>query len=156
MQDFHIKIALENDRTELTEIAFRAKRHLDYPEEWIKLWTDELTISAGYIQNNFVFKAIANPQNTIAGFCAIEHHRPEKKLEIAHVWVLPAFMGRNIGSQLIEFALNNLKSLPFNRIIVVADPHAKGFYEKLGFQFIREIESIPKGRFLPVLEKELP
>ncbi len=156
MKDFHFEIATEKDRNQLTEIAFSAKRHWDYPEEWIELWTDDLTISARYIRNNFVFKAIEDSRNSIVGFCAIEFHRTEKKLEIAHAWVLPSFIGLTIGSQLIEYALNNLKSLPFNRITVVADPNATGFYEKLGFQFIREIESTPKGRFLPVLEKEAP
>lgn len=156
MNGFHITIAGEEDGNKLTEIAFSAKRHWGYPEEWIELWTDELTISAQYIKNHFVFKAIDESQHSIVGFCAIEHHRQEKKLEIAHAWVLPSYIGKNIGSQLINYALKKLESLPFNRITVVADPNARGFYEKLGFRFIREIESIPKGRLLPVLEIEAP
>ena len=156
MHHFQIKTAVEKDRKELTEIAFSAKRHWNYPEKWIELWTDDLTISAHYIRNHFVFKAIEDSKNSIVGFCALELHRPEKKLEIAHAWVLPSFMGLNIGSQLVKYAFNNLKSLPFNRITVVADPNAKGFYEKLGFKFIKEIESTPEGRFLPFLQKEVP
>ena len=155
MQEFSFERAVEKDQNELTQIAFRAKKHWDYPEEWIELWADELTITARYIRNNFVFKAVEKYQNSIVGFCAIELHRQENKIVIGHAWVLPSFMGLKIGSRLIEYALNNLQSLPFNQITVVADPYSRGFYEKLGFRFIREIESTPKGRYLPVLGKEV-
>ena len=98
MSEFHITIASERDRKKLTEIAFRAKRHWKYPEEWIELWSDDLSISAQYIRNHFVFKAIDESQHSIIGFCAIEYHKEDQKLEIAHAWVLPPYMGKNIGT----------------------------------------------------------
>jgi hypothetical protein len=42
---------------ELTAIAFAAKRHWGYPEAWIDLWTDELTVDGRYVEENWVFLA---------------------------------------------------------------------------------------------------
>jgi len=152
MTGFNITPAIEKDRDVLTEIAFSAKRHWDYPEEWIQLWTDQLTISARYIRNHYVFKVIEEGSNKIVGFCAIEHHRNTTCLEIAHAWIRPDYLGNHLGEWLVNFALKNLASLPVNRYVVTADPHVTGFYEKLGFVTTHTISSKPLGRWIPVME----
>ena len=152
MTGYNIVTAKEKDRDVLTEIAFSAKRHWDYPEEWIQLWKDQLTISAPYIRDHYVFKVREDDTRKIVGFCAMEHHRNTSCLEIAHAWILPEYMGIDIGEWLINFALRNLSSLPVNRYVVTADPHVTGFYEKLGFTITHTISSRPLGRWIPVME----
>lgn len=152
MKGFSIHTASEADRTVLTNIAFAAKRFWNYPEEWIQLWTDELTISARYIRDHYVFKVMDRKSGKIIGFCALEHHRNEHALEIAHAWVLPEYMGKNIGAWMINHALSNLQTLPVNRYVVTADPNAAGFYEKLGFSTTHTVSSKPLGRWIPVME----
>jgi len=149
---YEIKLAEQQDHRELTRIAFASKRYWGYPEEWIEGWIDDLTISPSYIGDNYIFKIIESLSERICGFCAIEHHRNEMELEVAHLWIDPSHIGKNLGRNVFEFAIGNLASLPFHKIVVIADPNAQGFYEKLGFVRTGEVESTPADRFLPVME----
>jgi hypothetical protein len=47
MMNIIFRSGLGSDAPELTKIAFAAKRHWDYPEEWIDLWADESAAFAG-------------------------------------------------------------------------------------------------------------
>ena len=145
-----IKKALPADAPQLTPIAFAAKRHWQYPEEWIQLWAEDLTITPDYILQNQVF--VATLDDKIIAFTALAEQ--ERDYEIEHLWVLPNHMGLGIGQQLIKH-LQKIWSKPSphsKRTIVVSDPHALGFYEKMGATLIGEFESTPKGRTLPILE----
>lgn len=42
----------------LTEITISAKRHWNYPEEWIQEWIPAMTISSEYISANKVWVAV--------------------------------------------------------------------------------------------------
>jgi len=150
--NYEIKLAEQQDHAELTRIAFASKRYWGYPEEWIVGWTDDLTISPSYISDNYIFKIIELISKRICGFCAIEHHRYEMELEVAHLWIDPPHIGKSLGTNVFEFAIGNLDSLPFKKIVVIADPNAQGFYEKLGFINTGEVESTPSDRLLPVME----
>lgn len=43
-----IRHALPADADTLTRIAIAAKRHWDYPERWMEIWTPQLTFSPQY------------------------------------------------------------------------------------------------------------
>ena len=45
------------DADALTEIAFAAKRHWRYPENWIRQWQEALTITPEYVIENPTFVA---------------------------------------------------------------------------------------------------
>lgn len=69
---------------ELTAIAFAAKRHWGYPEKWIDLWVDELTIDSQYIERNRVF--VANAEARTLGWCAVLAE--ERQCWLDYCWVL--------------------------------------------------------------------
>ena len=69
--------------------------------------------------------------------------------------MLPNFIGRGIGNQLIKHAFDKSKNLNCTQITLVADPNAVSFYESKGFVIIDKIESSVFNRFLPVLKKDL-
>ena len=50
-----IRPALAPEAGMLTDIAFASKRHWQYPEGWIELWAEELTITTAYIRSHEVF-----------------------------------------------------------------------------------------------------
>lgn len=56
----------------------------------------------------------------------------------------PDFMGRGYGSDLIKFAINELRSANASYIWCHARSSARGFYEKLGFEVISEEFEIPE------------
>src|SRR5438445_217906 len=49
-----IRQAQRTDAESLTAIAHAAKRSWRYPEEWIRLWADELTVTPDFIERNRV------------------------------------------------------------------------------------------------------
>jgi GNAT superfamily N-acetyltransferase len=137
-----------SEASELTAIAFAAKRHWGYPEEWIELWADELTVDAAYLEKNWVF--LAKDRTRIVGWCAVSEGRGEHWLD--YCWVVPEATGHGVGRSLVLRALRLAGELHWPTLRVIADPNAEGFYRRLGFRRIGNHPSVPDGRRLPVLE----
>lgn len=142
--------AAGSDASELTDIAFAAKRYWNYPEKWIELWADELTVDAEYIETNWVVAATAGSR--IVGWCAVVPARGECWLD--YCWVTPAAFGNGIGRALVTRALGYAADAQSRTLKVISDPHAEGFYRRLGFRRIGDRPSKPAGRRLPVLEAD--
>lgn len=146
--DIAIRRAEALEAPELTAIAFAAKLHWSYPETWIDLWADELSIDSRYIDESWVFVALGDDRTL--GWCAISEEGGEYWLD--YCWVLPDAMGRGIGRALVSRAFHLAAELESSTLKVIADPNAEAFYCKLGFRRIGEHPSVPTGRRLPILE----
>jgi GNAT superfamily N-acetyltransferase len=142
--------AKPEDASLLTEISKTSKRHWDYPEEWIVLWQDELKITPETIEENYVFKLV-DMEDEAVGFIVIEES--DAHYEVAHLWLLPEHIGKGFGKMMLEDSL--IKVVPRGaEIKVIADPYSMPFYSKQGFVKVDEIESLPKGRLLPVMSRK--
>jgi len=141
-------LAKTEDAEILTKIAIKAKSYWNYPEQWTKLWIEDLTITPTYIINNQVVKLIH--ANKIVGFYSLEYK--DTQLHIGHFWILPEYIGKGFGKNAF-FDLQR-RSLEMNEHVVevISDPNAEGFYIKLGAKLIRSIETAIIGRKLNVLE----
>jgi hypothetical protein len=58
-----IERANAQDAEKLTEIAFAAKRHWGYPEEWMESWRDALTIKPEFITKHETHIALMGERN---------------------------------------------------------------------------------------------
>src|SRR5215212_9196461 len=96
----NIRRARESDAAELTRIAHEAKRHWGYPERWIELWREDLTLTPEFIAGNQVY--LAEDGGEALGCCAIVAASPNWMLE--HFWIRPAAMGKGLGRRLFEHA----------------------------------------------------
>ncbi len=134
----------------LTSIAFDAKRHWDYPERWIELWTPLLTITPEFIQMHDTF--MVELDGAAVGFYALSFSAERASLE--HLWVLPRAMGRGVGAGLFCHALERCRAAGARVLEIESDPHAQGFYERLGAHKVGEARADVDGlpRSLPVLE----
>ena len=142
------RTANENDVNKLSAIAILAKAHWGYPASWLKLWEDSLTVTLEQIQNNTIF--VCELQGEIVGFIGIS---AEVNLaEIEHLWVLPEFMGRGIGRALFQHTWEWCRANAIDKLKVVSEPNALGFYQALGGKVVGEESSIPPPRILPVLQ----
>ncbi|MDX2040523.1 MAG: GNAT family N-acetyltransferase [Acidobacteriota bacterium] len=121
----------------LTEIALAAKRHWNYPERWIELWRESLTITPDFIERHEVFAATESDK--LIGFYALV--TDDGKTELEHLWVLPKWIGKGIGRQLLAHAIERAASIGAQRIEIVSDPNAEGFYRKAGATQIGEVIS---------------
>ena len=134
----------------LTTITLAAKRHWNYPENWIKTWLPSLMITPEYILVNEIWVAIVDEQ------CVAYYSlKPEGEyLWLDNLWVLPEFMGQGIGKQLFQHALGRVRVCGVSILKIEADPNAQAFYEKMGARKIGEHHTQVNGqpRILPIME----
>lgn len=145
--------AQPDDASVLTGIAIAAKRHWGYPESWIRQWNKSLTITTDYINKHPTYAATIDDR--IVGFYALKF-QPRKAL-LDHLWVLPAEMGHGVGRELFTHAEKVARKYGAQSMKIVGDPHAEGFYQKMGATIYRQEPAPMDGqeRFLPLLTKSL-
>ena len=142
-----IRAARPTDAQRLTTIAHAAKRHWGYPEELISLWQADLTISPQFIIDFPVFCAVRDSE--IVGFYALLHIG--ETFELEHLWVDPQHMGIGVGTLLFQHAVLTVRSMGGSVLNIASDPHAEGFYLRMGATCVGETPSKPEGRTLPLL-----
>lgn len=142
-----IQAARPPDAQRLTTIAHAAKRYWSYSEELISLWQADLTVSPQFIADNPVFCAVRSSE--IAGFYALSRQR--ETFELEHLWVDPQHMGTGIGALLFQHAVRTVRSMGGSVLNIASDPHAEGFYLRMGASRVGEVSSRPEGRTLPLL-----
>jgi GNAT superfamily N-acetyltransferase len=145
--------AKPEDADRLTEIAHAAKRHWGYPERWIESWRDTLTLRAEFIATNVTYCAMEDSDTV--GFYLLTNE--SDGLHLDHLWIVPHAMGRGIGRALFEHAVEQARRLGHRLLKIEADPHAEGFYTRMGARRIGEAVTEIEGqrRELPRLLYEL-
>lgn len=144
------RIADINDLEALNTISVKSKRYWGYPETWIRKWMDELTLDKVKFSRQNIL--VVEDEGILVGFASIIE-TPES-YEILHLWILPEFIGKGFGKQLLEKTIEKFVAAD-KEIIVVADPNAEKFYQSQGFIAFDRVESFPKGRFLPIMKKRI-
>lgn len=144
-----IRRATPGEAEKLTRIAHAAKRHWGYPEGWIALWKEALTITPDFIASNEVY--VASVTDEVAGFYALLDHGDKVTLE--HLWVMPQYIGRGVGGALFDHAVKAARAMGAATMEIESDPNAEGFYKRMGARRIRELSSEIEGkpRVLPLL-----
>lgn len=145
--NLHIRRAVPTEAGLLTEIAHAAKRHWGYPENWIREWKSDLTITPEFIATNEMYVAIYG--EVIVGCCAIAFS--ESQVELEHMWIRPEHMGAGIGRALFRYIKERAASLDVSALEISSDPNAEGFYKRMGATRIGEVRSQIEGqsRVLP-------
>ena len=144
-----VRRATASDSERATELARTAKAHWGYPEEWLKAWETDLTVTARDIERHSTY--VASLDDEVVGVCQLQESDTHSFLE--HVWVDPKAHGRGVGRALIEHARGSARGL----IAIVADPHAEPFYLHLGARRVGEVAAPMPGapsRKLPLLEMD--
>ena len=142
-----LRVARPTEAQRLTTITHAAKRHWGYPEELISLWQADLTVSPQFIVDYLVFCAVRDSE--IFGFYALSHQG--EAFELEHLWVDPQHMGTGVGALLFEHAVFTVRSMGGSVLNIASDPHAEGFYLRMGASCVGELPSRPEGRSLPLL-----
>lgn len=145
--------ACPEDADALSRIAVAAKRHWGYPENWIQRWRGALTLTPDYVATNPTFVAVV--ANERAGFYALQIRGSDALLD--HLWVLPAAMGKGLGRALFAHAERIARQAGATRMSIVGDPHAEGFYLRMG-AVVHGREAAPmdgEERYLPLFAKAL-
>lgn len=155
---FRIRKAIDGDQETLTELSFVSKRYWQYPEHYYTAWQSELTITRSYLEQNSVY--LIGNQAVIVGYYSIVLLGKSLVLQgqtlsrghwLDHMFVLPEYIGTGIGRKLFAHLCTMCKTKKIMSVNLLADPHAKGFYEKMGCVYVKECPSTIEGRTTPLL-----
>ncbi|MFM2624515.1 GNAT family N-acetyltransferase [Vibrio owensii] len=96
-----------------------------------------------YLANSLSFVAVE--ENQIVGACVVLP-LSETQAEIMNVSVAPTHQQRGIGSDLLRFAIEQLKDQSFEKLILGTGTfgYQLTYYQRLGFR----VESVDKDHFL--------
>ena len=145
--------ALRRQAPELTAVAFKAKATWGYPAAWLDRWADVLTVTPGFIARNPTYVAYVGAR--IAGFYSMSVSGRRASLE--HFWVHPRFIGRGVGRRMFMHFESRALGAGAVRAEIESDPHAEGFYVRMGATTYsrRKARMDGRPRFLPLLAKRL-
>ena len=149
----NIRRALPEEAATLSQIAWSAKAHWGYPERWMEAWRPQLTFRPAYFEENESW--VAETDGQPRAFYTLRDKAGSAWLE--DLWVTPTLIGKGLGKTLFLHAVEIARKQGFKTLQLEADPHAVGFYEKMGMHKIGERHSQVEGqpRILPILEMDL-
>jgi ribosomal protein S18 acetylase RimI-like enzyme len=151
--NYQIRRVKPEEAPALSKIAFGAKAYWGYPERWMEIWRPQLTFSPQDFEGNESWVIETNGQPV--AFCNLQETEGSAWLE--DLWVAPEFIGQGVGKRLFLHAVEESRQRGYRTLRLEADPHAVGFYEKMGMHKIGEryyeIEGQP--RILPIMEMKL-
>ncbi|WP_405565323.1 GNAT family N-acetyltransferase [Polaribacter sp. Asnod6-C07] len=147
-----IVVATISDAKILTEIALNSKAFWGYSADDLEIWKPDLAVSEKMINELFVYQFIFD--DTAVGFYILNLPK-EKTIELEMLFVLPDFIRKGIGKQLLVHAVEKAKFLEVESITLLSDPNAVSFYKSKGFVIIDKKISSIAGRFLPIMKLDL-
>lgn len=149
--EIHIRPAHPTEADQLTRIVVAAKRHWGYSTALLQLWHNDLTITAAQIVRQPTYVAVVREVPVAVGMLGAH---PDG-IKLVHLWVRPDLIGSGVGRQLFTHLCQIARTGGFSQVYIEADPHAVGFYERMGAVQIGSVAT-PHGRSLPLLRYELP
>jgi len=147
-----IRAAAVEESAILQRLARASKAHWGYSARYMKLWNFDRTITPEFVEAHPTFCAVSTSQ--IQGFYALTDEDGFKKLK--HMWVHPQHLGAGVSEKLLHHALSLVGRLGAPRMKVVAEPHAEGFYRRMGGRRIAKKYSLRLGQEFPILMFDAP
>lgn len=157
-----IRSANNNEADVLTKISFASKGYWNYPEKYFEVWKNELTIDSEYIEKNDVF--VAEDIDIIIGYYSVVELKENiqvagitinKGFWLEHMFIKPQYIGHGIGTLLFRHLREWCVTNSIAELKILADPNARGFYEKMGCIYKKEYPSTIKNRTTPLLHLQL-
>ncbi len=148
-----IRAARPDEAAELTTLALAAKAHWGYSASFMARCRAALTIEPAMIRRH-VFRLAESEEGLILGFYGFE---PDPAgIGLSHLFVRPEAIGGGIGRALWEDAVAVAGRKGYRGMMIVGDPHAAGFYRRMGALPAGAVPSeIDPARALPLFRLEL-
>lgn len=132
----------------LSELALRSKAHWGYDEAFLDRCRPVLTLRPDEVAARHT--VVAEAGGEILGFYTIDGD------ELGNLWIDPAHLRKGVGRWLWGHAVESARTLGRTDLVIVADPHAEGFYLAMGAIRSGEVASeVDPGRALPRLRVTL-
>jgi maltose O-acetyltransferase len=137
----------------------RRQTFLELSRKYFETWKEELTITKEYIRRNIV--QVAETGETILGYYSIVENEQDFWVGkvfvragywLEHIFIRTEFIGKGIGTQLIGDVQKACQNLGVKKLYIFSDPHANGFYHKMGADYVKESPSSIEGRTVSLFE----
>ncbi len=142
-----VRRARPDEADVISELAMRSKAYWKYPESSMRVFRDELRVTASEIANGEVYVVGGSSPR---GFYSLETTE-QGDMTLGHLFVDPLHLRGGYGAVLLAHACERARDLGHDTLEVVADPNAEEFYLKFGAHRVGEVVSSIPGRCLPVL-----
>ncbi|MEJ0026700.1 MAG: GNAT family N-acetyltransferase [Rhizomicrobium sp.] len=149
-----IRPARPDEAEALSALCKRAKAHWGYDAQFMRLSDAALTIAPALIETGRVLVA-EDDGGGLAGMTSLAPLHGDV-WDLLHMFVEPAAIGTGAGRLLFGAIAKKARGFGGTVLSIQSDPHAEGFYLRLGARRCGEApsESVP-GRMLPMLEYDL-
>ena len=153
-----IRPAKITDSEALTKISFESKAHWEYPDEFLATWSNELTITPDYLENNEVY--LFENDGVIIGYYSIIELKEDTEISaiklkkgfwLEHMFIVPYCIRKGIGTILFNHMLDRCRNRGITELGILSDPNAREFYEKMGCKYHGEYPSTIANRTTPWL-----
>ncbi len=148
--ELRIRPADPDEGEALRTIAIASKGHWGYDQGFLMRFGAILSLSPDWIRQHDVW--VLEEGGEVAGFYGLIHHGEVSELD--DLWLLPAYIGKGHGRRLFEHAAARARESGALRLEWEAEPHATGFYERMGGRAVRETIS-ELGRKLSIFALDL-
>lgn len=140
--EYQIRLAKPEEQQALQSLQWRASMALGEYSEQLEANPDAIQLPVGQIERGEVI--VADLGDRLAGFAAVLID--DDICELDGLFVEPELWGQGIGAALVNVAVHEARMRGL-AMMVIANPSARGFYEKCGFTLEGEAET----RFGPAL-----
>jgi len=146
-----IRPADPDEGERLREIAVASKQHWGYERDEVVRWAAQGDFSpAGLRKKEFY---VADADGRAVAFASLIAGTEVAVLD--DLWVEPEWIGQGMGTRLFRFVAARARAIGARRLEWDAEPHAVGFYERMGGRYLRDSEPSAWGRITPVMGVEL-
>ena len=142
LADLRIRLARPDERSELEDLQLRASLVIEEYYQQLEAAPDAIELPAEQIERKQVI--VAELGNRIAGFAVVL--ADDDLAELDGLFVEPEYWRQGIGAALVDLAVHEARRQGL-AMTVIANPSARGFYERCGFA----LEGEAQTRFGPAL-----
>ncbi|WP_226537478.1 GNAT family N-acetyltransferase [Fictibacillus halophilus] len=142
-----VRKAEVQDSNTLSILAYSSKAYWGYDRDFLEKCIDDLKVSEEYIKNNPVY-VMEDSTRVIAYY---SFSLTNTKLDA--LFIDPSYIGKGVGKRLWMDILIKAKELELREFTLDSDPHAEGFYLKMGAQKVGYSKStVFPDRELPLMK----
>lgn len=106
-----------------------SKAHWGYDEDFMNLYMEKFLVTDAFLQKNNI-RSVYQEKELVAFYSFALND--DLTLELAHLFILPQYIGKGLGTELWQACCQTLRELGKNEFILWSDPHSEGFYQKMG------------------------
>ncbi len=148
---FLLRRSRPEEATQLTELAIRSKRSWGYEPAFMDGVLADMLVSPSMLEREEGL--VAEESGSIRGYAIVRFEGQEAVLR--DLFIEPDQLRRGLGKFLFDAVVRLARERGALAITLESDPHAVGFYKRMGMQRVGSTPSVVPKRVLPIMRLKL-